>query len=243
MRIFGADSSGARDPSRGIYYAQGILSAGELRIERAAHSDDRLDLLATIHFSKAPWGLDFHFSIPAAAYKQLKLKSWGELLNLTVESERAGFEEYLEVGGIPGCEDRCQSSSICCRVTDSAVQAFSPLKKTNPTMRTMTYAGLKLLYYLRRLGHRVYPFDHFNSEVARLYEVYPSLGWRQVGLKRGKELLPLFAEHFHECFGLQVKSTAECNLSTMVSADAADAVVACISLGFAMAGGKLELDW
>jgi len=96
-----------------------------------------LDLLTAIHFSKATWGLDFPFSIPDEAFRKLKLKSWGELLKLAIESERAGFDNYVAVGWVPGCEDRCQSRSICCRATDAAVQAFSPLKKTNPNMRMM----------------------------------------------------------------------------------------------------------
>ena len=137
MKVYGADFSGARNPSKDIYYAEGNLNGYTLQLERVIHCDDRLDLLAAIHFSKAPWGLDFPFSIPAKALEQLKLNCWDELLNLAVESERAGFDNYVAVGWVPGCEDRCQSRSICCRATDAAVQAFSPLKKTNPNMRMM----------------------------------------------------------------------------------------------------------
>jgi hypothetical protein len=243
MKVYGADFSGARNPSRGIYYAEGSLSGHTLNLERVVHCDDRLDLLATIHFSKAPWGLDFPFSVPAEAYRLLKVKNWEELLKLAVEKGRTGFVQYLESSGLPGCEAKCRGGSICCRFTDAAVQAFSPFKNTNPNMRMMTYSGLKLLYYLRQLGHRVYPFDQYASGVSRLYEVYPSWGWRQVGLKRSKELLPLFAERFYERFGLKVKGLAECSMNATESADAADAVVACASLAFELAGGKLEPDW
>ena len=34
MQVFGADFSGAQNPSKGIYYAQGSLSAGKLSIEQ-----------------------------------------------------------------------------------------------------------------------------------------------------------------------------------------------------------------
>ena len=57
MNIYGADFSGARDASRGIYYAEGSLEDGSMTINRVVHCDDRLDLLAAIHLSKAPWGL------------------------------------------------------------------------------------------------------------------------------------------------------------------------------------------
>ncbi len=243
MKVYGADFSGARNPSRGIYYAEGSLSGHTLNLERVVHCDDRLDLLAAIHFSKAPWGLDFPFSIPAEAYRQLKLKSWEELLKLAVEKGRTGFDNYLKSSGLPGCEAKCRGGSVCCRVTDAAVQAFSPFKNTNPNMRMMTYSGLKLLCYLRQLGHRVYPFDQYDLGVSRFYEVYPSCGWRQVGLKRSKEQLPLFAERFYERFGLKVKGLAECSMNPTESGDAADAVVACASLACVLAGGKLEPDW
>lgn len=243
MKVFGTDFSGARNPSRGIYYAEGSLNGQTLNLERVVHCDDRLDLLMATHFSKAPWGLDFPFSIPAEAYRLLKLKGWEELLKLAVEKGRNGFEQYLESGGLPGCEAKYRGGSACCRFTDAAVQAFSPLKQTNPNMRMMTYSGLKLLCYLRQLGHRVYPFDQFNVAVSRLYEVYPSWGWRQMGVKRRKAQLPTFTERIHERFGLEVKGLAGCSLSAMESDDAADAVVACVCLALSLADGKLEPEW
>ncbi len=240
MQVYGADFSGARNPSRGIYYAEGKLNKRTLHLERVVHCDDRLDLLMAIHFSKAPWGLDFPFSIPAEAFSQLKLGNWSELLTLAAESERAEFDDYLENSGIPGCEVRCRDCSTCCRAADAAVQAFSPFKKTKPTMRMMTYAGLKLLSYLHQLGHRVYPFDQIDLKASRLYEVYPSHCWRQVGLK-GNKNLALFADRFHERYGLKV--TAEDSLFALESPDAVDAAVACICLGYVLASCELEADW
>jgi hypothetical protein len=240
MQVYGADFSGAKDSSKGIYFVEGRLLKRTLHLERVVHCDDRLDLLVAIHFSKAPWGVDFPFSIPAEAFRMLQLESWSELLTLAVESERTAFNKYLEDSGIPGCETTCKAPSIYCRAVDVVAGAFSPLKKTNPTMRMMTYAGLKLLSYLRRLGHRVYPFDQIDLRASRLYEVYPSHCWRQVGLQGNKDL-SLFVDLFHEQYGLKV--TAEDSLFTLKSPDAADAAVACICLGYVLAFYELEADW
>jgi hypothetical protein len=223
MQVYGADFSGARNPSKGIYYAQGFLSAGELSIEQIVHCDDRLDLLTAIHFSKAPWGLDFPFSLPAEAFKQMKIKSWRDLLDITARYQRNDFGAFIENSGIPSCELKCQGHSNCCRAVDGSIKSFSPLKKTNPNMRMMTYAGLKLLTYLRNFGSVVYPFDHFEQGVSRLYEVYPSHTWKQVGLHRSTDLGPV-AELFYEKYGFKVKS--ENHPLRMENLDVADAVVA-----------------
>jgi hypothetical protein len=42
MKVYDADFSGARDPSKGIYYAKGRLDGSTLHIERVVHYDDRL---------------------------------------------------------------------------------------------------------------------------------------------------------------------------------------------------------
>jgi len=121
MKVYGADFSGAKEPSKGIYYAEGSLNGQTLQLERIVHCDDRLDLLAAIHFSKAPWGLDFPFSLLADACINIDLISWEELLNLAVACGCDGFDKYLENGGVPSCEAKCRNSSICCRPTDTAV--------------------------------------------------------------------------------------------------------------------------
>jgi hypothetical protein len=40
MKLYGADFSGARDPSRGIYYAEGSLNGQTLTLERVVHCDE-----------------------------------------------------------------------------------------------------------------------------------------------------------------------------------------------------------
>jgi hypothetical protein len=134
MKVFGADFSGAKNPSRGIYYAQRILNAGKLIIERVVHCDDRLDLLAAIHFSKAPWGLDFPFSLPINALIKMKLKSRVDLLNAVAKYQRRDFGDFLENSGMLSCKLRCRSNSTCCKAVDGSIQSYSSLKKTNPTI-------------------------------------------------------------------------------------------------------------
>ena len=107
-------------------------------------------------------------------------------------------------------------------------------------MRMMTYAGLKLLSYLRIFGNVVYPFDNLNNDVSRIYEVYPSHTWKQVGLPRGIDLGP-FIELFYENYGFKVK--IENHPLNMENLDAADAVVACVTMAYALERYGLEPDW
>ncbi len=240
MKVFGADFSGARDPSKGIYYAEGFLQENLLKINRVVHCDDRLDLLSAIHFSKAPWGLDFPFSLPVQAQSSLQVNNWGELLDLALDYSRADFERVTGSSITSRCEGRCQSHSICCRVVDASIGSYSPLKKTNPNMRAMTYAGLKLLSYLRSLGNRVYPFDPLDQNLARVYEVYPSYTWSQVELPRSTNV-ERFTGRFQQRYGFKISFTNSfCHPECI---DAADAVVACVTLGYSMYLYGLDQDW
>ncbi len=67
MDIYGADFSGAGDPSKGIYFAHAELQGEKLAVTRVTHCDDRLDLFHAIVASRAPWGLDFPFSYSSLA--------------------------------------------------------------------------------------------------------------------------------------------------------------------------------
>jgi len=240
MKVYGADFSGARDPSRGIYFAEGLLDNKSLFIKRIVHCDDRLDLLSAIHFSKAPWGLDFPFSFPVEALRKMEISSWRELLARVVKYERSEFDRLISEHGIISCEVRCREPSISCRAADAYTNAFSPLKRNMPNMRMMTYAGLKLLSYVCRLGNVVYPFDQLNGKVSRLYEVYPSNTWHQAGLSRNTDLEP-FIKNIYDKYGFQVK--IENHKLRMVNLDAADAVVACVTLAYALERYGLEDDW
>ncbi len=276
MRVFGADFSGARNPSRGIYYAEGILSPGLLVIKRVVPCDDRLDLFHAIDFSQALWGLDFPFALSREAMRILCLEDWEGLLKTVAGCTREEFEEWITNRGLPPCEARCRETggeksgeglregtgmspgkgsskgrgegqggplSSYCREIDNSVQAFSPLKKTNPNMRAMVYAGLKLLYYLRRRGHVVYPFDRLNKGGSRVYEVYPSHTWKQLGLNRGASLEEV-ARSFKGKFDFQVE-VDESFLQAFQAdnLDATDGVMACITLAYVLDRWGLEEDW
>ena len=240
MKVYGADFSGAMNPSKSIYYAEGLLDNNKLLIERVVHCDDRLDLLAAIHFSKAPWGLDFPFSIPVKALNQMKMNSWVELLENVVGFKRSDFDPLGSKSTDISFEVRCQQSSICCRSVDASTNAFSPLKRYVPNMLMMTYAGLKLLSYLRKFGNVVYPFDHFNNSVSRLYEIYPSHTWRQTGLCR-KLYIKEFFEIFQDKYNFKVEISD--HLLPLKTLDAADAVIACVTLAYALDKNKFEADW
>jgi len=240
MQVYGADFSGAMNPSKGIYYAEGRLYDSTLNIESVVHCDDRLDLLVAIHSSKDPWGLDFPFSLPVEALEKMKIGNWSELLAKVVECKRSEFDRLISDCGIISCEAWCREQSVCCRAVDASIKAFSPIKRYMPNMRMMTYAGLKLLSYLRKFGNVIYPFDCFDLSVSRIYEVYPSHGWRQVGLQLNKDLNQ-FVNRFYEQYGLSV--SVKDNHLSMESPDAADAVVACITMGYALYRYDLEADW
>ena len=94
----------------------------------------------------------------------------------------------------------------------------------------MTYSGLKFLYYLRRLGHIVYPFDDPDKKTSRLHEVYPSHTWSGLGLSRSTDI-KAFAGKFSRYFNFPV-SVEE--ILPLDSQDAADAVVACVTLAYAL---------
>jgi len=240
MRVYGADFSGARDASRGIFYAGGALQQGTLVIDQVVPCDDRLDLMAAIHFSRAPWGLDFPFSITIEAMRYLNIWGWEELLEVVSKYNRSDFDPFISGSGIASCEARCLEPSICCRVVDAGIKAFSPLKRTNPNMRMMTYAGLKLLAYLRRFGSAVYPFDRPDQAGSRLYEVYPSHTWLRLGLSHSLSLEALM-EQFQKRYNLRLE--IEDHLLQVESLDAADAVAACITVAYGFDQYELEADW
>lgn len=240
MKVYGADFSGARNPSRGIYFAEGILGENSLIINRIFQCDDRLDLLSAIHSSRAPWGLDFPFSLSIEAQNSLQVQNWSELLTMVVSSTREDFELEIETMCISSCEGRCREHSICCRKADATINSFSSLKKNNPNMRAMSYAGLKLLYYLRSFENTVYPFDKLDQRASRLYEVYPSHTWKQLGLSRSTNLEE-FVKRFNEIYDFEVDVKE--HFLNVNSIDAADAAVACITLGYTFSKCNLDENW
>jgi hypothetical protein len=233
MKVYGADFSGAARP-RNIYYVEGELDRDLLTITQVTHCDDRLDLFAAIVHSRAPWGLDFPFALTQQAYKWLGVGSWEGLLTQIARMHRREFPEKLPGGH----EGKCAKPGIYCRHTDVKVNAYSPIKKYNPNMRGMTYGGLKLLAHLRQMDVQIYPFDAYGEGAARVYEVYPSHTWKQVGLPRGKDM-QRFADHFNRLEAVPLEVRLE--LETVENQDIADSVVACVTTAAALS--ELEPDW
>lgn len=197
-------------------------------------------MLAAIHFSRSPWGIDFPFALPSTALERLHISSWHELLDSISSMSRNDYRDLISGVTTDGCEVRCSKEPLFCRKTDAEVDAFSPLKKNNPNMQMMTYAGLKMLAYLRKLNNRVYPFDDYCPSMTSLYEVYPSHSWKETGLKRSLNLAQ-FVQIFSASYGLKVElAESLLHLSTI---DEADAVVACITVANALFRGDLEPSW
>lgn len=113
------------------------------------------------------------------------------------------------------------------------------MKKNNPGMVAMLYGGLKMLAYLRRAGCTIYPFDPLDRPRSRVYEVYPSHTLKRVGVK--KPDLVAFSGSFERETGIKVVLSPK--LAGTVSKDAADAVVACATLGSVLLNTGLDSDW
>lgn len=241
MKVYGADFSGAIVP-RGLYFARGELGTESLAIEEVERCEERLELFMAITKSRAPWGLDFPFSLPSRALEKLGLASWEQLLKLTASSTREEFKELLSRKLFKGYEARCSTHSTGCRYGDAEVKAFSPLKCFNPDMRTMTFAGLRMLSHLQDFGAKIYPFDCYTASNPRLYEVYPSHTWRGMELKWNNSLEP-FVNEFNSRSSIEVKLSQKTLKENVKSKDAADAVVACATLAECIARYGIDGVW
>ena len=240
MDVYGADFSGAGDPSKGIYFARAELQGQHLTVGEVVHCDDRLDLFRAILASRAPWGLDFPFSYSSLAFPDLGVLTWEECRRLAMSRTREEFHDFLQEVA-PHCEARCTEHGGGCRRTDAAAHAWSPFKCNNPDLRSMTYAGLKLLTYLHDAGIRIYPFDAApDHEKARLYEIYPSHSWKCVDVQRSAQRLQRFIAKFNQLGVLDVAPSEDIRAD---NADSADAVVACITMAAAIRMYDIESAW
>jgi hypothetical protein len=234
MRILGADFSGGKSPE--ITVVGGELCDGVLTIDTLRRCDDRLDLYAEIALSDAPLlcGLDFPFRLPQQAMQRLGVEGLHELsLPLT----RADFAEALaeRVGRYEG---KCGAASLYCRETDADAGAYSGLKRVNPSLVAMLYAGSKLLWYLSAGGVAAYPLD--VPAQKQVCEVYPSHTWARVGLARSTDVRS-FVAAFNALNILHVVLPAECHVAG--SQDIADSIVACITTAAAQQIDRIYENW
>lgn len=190
LRVCGADFSGARKPAAGsIAFICGHLRGDELVLEPPRPCEDRLDLFAQVLERPGLWGLDFPFALPEPVAVELGVREWGEQLDLARRWPRERFLEAVTTVAGHGCNRVPNGSEDpCFRATDRQARAQSPLKRTNPHMAAMTFAGLRFLAYMRAQGWPVFPFDRATllpgwEDPGRLAEVYPRLVWRRAGLR------------------------------------------------------------
>jgi hypothetical protein len=240
-RICGADFSGALKPARGsITYVCGRLRGTELFLEPPRPCEDRLDLFAAVLERPALWGLDFPFALPAvlaaemgraggpAQWAWARDGSRGEVL--AALEERAGRCNGHMAGG----------GERCLRATDRAAGGQSPLKRTNPDMAAMTFAGLRFLAYLKQAGVSVFPFDGGPlgeaGGVSRVAEVYPGWLWRRLGMlsRQEKSVAALVHGVGRGTPALRVRDLAPGN---GLSDHDRDAVAGCVTLALAVVGG------
>ncbi len=234
MRILGADFSGGKSPE--ITVVSGSLIDGVLTIDTLRACDDRLDLYAEIALHAAPLlcGLDFPFRLPQPAMQRLGVAGLHEL---SLNCSRVEFAELL-AERVGRCEGKCRAASLYCRETDAAAGAYSGLKRVNPSLVGMVYAGSKLLWYLHQKGVAAYPLDTPTDK--QVCEVYPSHTWARVGLARSTNV-GAFVEAFNALGAIEVLLPVE--LQTVRSQDVADSVAACITTAAAQHLCRIYDDW
>lgn len=234
MRILGADFSGGKSPE--IAVVSGELRDGVLTIDTLRHCDDRLDLFAEIAHRDEPLlcGLDFPFRLPQAALERLGVD---DLSALSLRMSRSAFAEAL-VAQVGRYEGKCGVASFYCRETDAACAAYSGLKRVNPSLVAMLYAGSKLLWYLRAGSVAAYPLD--APAQKQVCEVYPSHTWARVGLARSTDVAS-FVAAFNALGILHVVLPAEFHM--VASQDTADSIVACITTAAAQHIDHIFEDW
>ncbi len=236
MMIYGVDFSGAMSPK--IHYAVGHLEGDDLTIERVVPCDDRLDVLGAIITRGGLWGLDVPFSLPAVAFERLGVTNWLGLAQLAQETPRPDFIRMLEALG--RYEQKCGTPSLLCRATDCQMNAYSAVKGVNPNLKTMFYSGLKFLQYAMACGVGVYPLRHNDPSKAQVFEVYPSVLWGRVGIKRTPNLAE-FITRFNAMSPLQVFLPR--SYQHVATQDIADSVVACVMLASVIHRKAIQENW
>ncbi|WP_054941237.1 hypothetical protein [Paenibacillus ihuae] len=240
LTVYGCDFSGAKNPEGKIFIACGSLAGGSFTVNQVYSCEDRLDLYHYIHMSRAPWGMDFPFSIPKYYLERQYASSCDRFIQGAYEDTREQFKQRF--GQI-----HSGKNSRDLRETDVAVDAKSPLASTPIAMHAMLYGGRKLLYNLRGAAS-VYPFEPYKENSSRLYEVYPGYGWKTLKLKSSDpEAFDKLDTSFKTLIdsGFEVCITAEAAKATLdhqgkANLHARDAVMACIEMAYCIRKYKLE---
>jgi hypothetical protein len=235
MRILGADFSGAK--ASNIALASGVLQGRRLTVEHLYACDDRLDLyylLASTFDAPFLCGLDFPFRLSAVAAARLE---GAALHELALTHDRRTFAAILE-RRIGVYEGKCASASIYCRETDAACGAYSGMKRVNPSLVSMLYAGSKLLFYLCSSGVAPYPLS--APSPRQVCEVYPSHTWAKVGMKRSTNVRA-FVDSFNALGIIHVELPARYDVAA--TQDIADSIVACVTTAAVQARDDIFHNW
>ncbi|MBY0010693.1 hypothetical protein [Paenibacillus typhae] len=239
MIIYGCDFSGAKNPEGKIFVASGRLDGDSFTVEEVSSCEDRLDLYCLIRNSRAPWGVDFPFSIPEYYLGQQYDSSWDKFIQGAYEDSREQFKQRF--GQI-----HSGKNSRDLRVTDIAVDAKSPVSSTPIAMHAMLYGARRLLHNLRGEA-AVYPFQPYREEVPRLYEIYPGHGWKALKLKSSAsdalQAIPAsFRTEVDSGFEVIISPAAAAAVDARGQANlhARDAVMACIQMAYCLRTYKLD---
>ncbi|MCS6834534.1 MAG: hypothetical protein NZ750_00765 [Anaerolineae bacterium] len=243
LNFVGVDYSAARQPN--MYVTWGVMEQEVLRLIVTYRVADSLELALFIRPMREAdsmlWtGLDCPFSTSQDLMCRLGAKSWRELLELAARTPRLLFLNLLE-GTRRYYEDherKCGTMGFC-RHTDQAVKGYGVLKRINPNLGPMFHSGLQVLYTAHLLDSRIYPYD---PEVGRanLLEVYPSHTWALLGMKRSTDVGE-FVRRFNARGELQV--CADDILPHVQTQDAADSVVACVTVAACTLAYDLGATW
>lgn len=244
MRFIGIDFSAARPPN--MFAAWGRLEDRCLVLERVARVNDALELVLMCQTEgEALWvGIDCPMSCPPVLMERLGAQDWQGLLALAAQTPRADFVALLDAIGheLGDPERKCVEQGLC-RYTERAVKSYGVLKRINPNLRPMFHSGLQVVYTLRRLGARVYPYDTFaHNPTTCLMEVYPSYTWQSVGLHRSLDV-----DEFAQRFNASGRSPVLVDLSHLETSiqtqDMADALIACVTVATSVLEHGLDADW
>jgi hypothetical protein len=237
LNIYGCDFSGAKDPTQKIYVAKGELNNNRLFIMDVVNCEERLDLFYLIETTKSPWGLDFPFSIPEPYITEYFGGSWDLFISDASISSRIHFSSIF------GNVHSNSNNTGIFRNTDLQVGGKSPISSTPIGMLNMLYGGRKLLNYLRNRAS-VYPFDPYDSQVSRLYEVYPKHAWNTMKLTNSSNQFNRIPEAFQRNVDPNFNIRFSDNLNVQsLTPDAMDSIMACIILGYCVYFYSIEDNW
>ncbi len=238
--IAGVDFSAATDLRRGqLWCAWGWLVGRRLRLVGLERVWQRETLVVRIRDQPGHWGIDAPMGLPVGVYPLLGWRDAPEAISRVAAMTRTDFRALLARYGLRE-ERRCRAPGLTCRYADAYLQGLSPFKRTNPDMQMLVHASFRLLDRLRGMGVRVYPYDPQPTDgVSAVYEVYPSAVWRLLGFRRRQvDLQPALAR-IAWALRLQVELAG---LGESPTQDAADAVLAAVAVGWAVAQEEVA-EW